>query len=97
MLPPSSIVTTTLLFAGLSAAAAAQSPRSFSLDVEKKSSGSQHDFIRAWAAVHQKWGKGVSSEVYSMLSPGDDGDGKTLLFPFLIYSQKKITDRIENL
>lgn len=47
--------------------------RSFSLAVAKKP-GHTRDFVRDWVAAHQRWGKGVSEEIYSMFSLTDGGE-----------------------
>lgn len=69
--------------AGIAAAAAAVSSdqhqkkkrdpsKSFTLNVTEKP-GYTRDYVRDWAAAHQKWGNGVPASVVSTFSLMDDG------------------------
>lgn len=73
--------------AGLAAAAAAPSPeqkkrdpsKSFTLSVAEKP-GYTRDYVRDWAAAHQKWGNGVPKSIASAFSLLDDGMRQFLLY-----------------
>jgi uncharacterized protein YceK len=73
-------VTTALIVLAVAAAASGGSSNSFSLPVDEKP-GYTRNYVRAWAAAHQKWGKGIPSSVISTFSLMDDG-----LLPFELHS-----------
>ncbi|KAF5642840.1 hypothetical protein F52700_3066 [Fusarium sp. NRRL 52700] len=73
-----------LLIVSITSASAAVTPqhkgrKGFSLEATKNSN-SKPDFVREWAAAHQKWGKGVSPETLSAFSLLDD-DGRVDVKP----------------
>ena len=48
--------------------------KGFSLDVSHKANH-ERDFVRDWAAAHQKWGAGIPVDVVSTFGLADDRDG----------------------